>query len=117
MNVEEKCVYRVDPNNPDHTLCEKKAWVTSGVFGVAGAIQAFGIDRFKKNAAKASRGFDHVLTAKFEPEVHQPSSAEKLKEKALAMAHVATVGKEKAQEKARAVAQAATTATAKAKEN
>jgi len=91
MNVEEKCVYSVNPENNRWTVCEKQAWVTSSLYGVASAIQAFGIDRFKKNAVKATRGYEHVLEKMFMPVLHQqPSNKDKLKEKAIAVAQAAT---------------------------
>ncbi|KAL8585810.1 hypothetical protein ACOMHN_065160 [Nucella lapillus] len=70
MSVEEKCVYRTNPTNGQWTLCEKQAWVSSSIFGFASAIQAFGLERFKKNAAKASLGYEHVLERLFLPVLH-----------------------------------------------
>lgn len=90
MSVEEKCVYQVSPDNSKWTVCEKKAWVTSGVFGFGSAIQAFGIDRFKKNAAKASRGYEHVLEKLFSPVLHhQAHGTDNLKDKAIKVAQAA----------------------------
>lgn len=65
QNVEEKCVYKVSSENPSWTLCEKSAWVSSPLFGVGGAIEMFGIKRFRNNAVKAAQGFDFVLTRLF----------------------------------------------------
>ncbi|KAL8576232.1 hypothetical protein ACOMHN_006155 [Nucella lapillus] len=92
MSVEEKCVYQVSPDNSKWTVCEKSAWVTSAVFGLGTAIQAFGLDRFKKNAVKASRGYEHVLEKLFSPVVHhqqQVHGADKLKDKAIKVAQAA----------------------------
>ena len=90
QNVEEKCVYRVNPENNKWTVCEKSAWVTSSVFGFGAAIQAFGLDRFKKNAVKASLGYEHVLEKMFMPVLHQQThSADNLKEKARKVAQAA----------------------------
>ncbi|KAK7109959.1 hypothetical protein V1264_013907 [Littorina saxatilis] len=90
MNVEEKCVYRVNPENNRWTVCEKYAWVTSSVFGFGSAIQAYGIDRFRKNATKATRGYEFVLERLFMPVLHQQlSSRDKLKDKAIKVAQAA----------------------------
>lgn len=88
QSVEEKCVYRVNPENSKWTLCEKSAWVSSAVFGFGAAIQAFGLDRFKKNATKATRGFEYVLERWF-PHPHPTPNSEKLKETARKVAEAA----------------------------
>lgn len=88
MSVEEKCVYKVNPENCKWTLCEKSAWVSSAVFGFGAAIQAFGLDRFKKNAAKATRGFEFILERWF-PHPQPVHSTEKLKDTARKMAEAA----------------------------
>ena len=89
--MEEKCVYRVNPENSKWTVCEKSAWVSSSVFGFGTAIQAFGLDRFKKNAMKASRGYEHVLEKLFSPVLHQQQahSTDNLKDKAIKVAQAA----------------------------
>ncbi|XP_076461456.1 PRELI domain-containing protein 1, mitochondrial-like [Babylonia areolata] len=96
MNVEEKCVYQISPDNSKWTVCEKSAWVSSAVFGFGAAITAFGIDRFKKNAAKASRGYEHVLERMFTPALHHQavsaaaaSNTDKFKDKAIKVAQAA----------------------------
>lgn len=90
MSVEEKCVYQVSPDNSKWTVCQKSAWVSSAVFGFSSAIQAFGLDRFKKNAAKASRGYEYVLEKLFAPALHhQVHGTDKLKEKARKVAEAA----------------------------
>ena len=84
MSVEEKCVYRVNPGNSKWTVCEKSG------FGFGAAIQAFGLDRFKKNAMKSSRGYEDVLEKLFTPVLHQqPHNADNLKEKAIKVAQAA----------------------------
>merc|ERR1711936_927527 len=50
-----------DPDNPDHTVAVKSAWVESSFYGLRSAIKNFGIERFKKNCVKATEGFNHVL--------------------------------------------------------
>jgi hypothetical protein len=34
------------------TTCEKQSWVSSDVYGFARAIEAFGLERYKKNSKK-----------------------------------------------------------------
>jgi len=65
MNLVEKVVYRVAEENPNWTIAERSAWVDSEVMGVGRAIQAFGLERFKKNCVKAVRGFNYVLAKMF----------------------------------------------------
>jgi len=61
MTATEKVVYQADPDNPDHTVAVKSAWVESSFYGLRSAIKNFGIERFKKNCVKATEGFNHVL--------------------------------------------------------
>ncbi|XP_064483823.1 PRELI domain-containing protein 1, mitochondrial-like [Ornithodoros turicata] len=79
MSIEERCVYRPSPENPKHTLVERRAWISSSILGFSCAIQAFGVERFKQNAAKASKGFLYVLERLF-PSPH-PSEKERLRSK------------------------------------
>ncbi|XP_043464864.1 protein preli-like [Leptopilina heterotoma] len=65
MSVVEKVVYRVSEDNPDWTVAQRSAWIDSQVFGFSRAIQAFGLDRFKKNCGKMSSGFNYVLEHMF----------------------------------------------------
>ncbi|KAK0055212.1 PRELI domain-containing protein 1 mitochondrial [Biomphalaria pfeifferi] len=65
MSIEEKCVYKINPENPAWTICERTAFVSSCVFGVAGALEVFGAKRFQSNAKKATQGLDFVLTSLF----------------------------------------------------
>ncbi|KAL5020866.1 hypothetical protein ScPMuIL_000021 [Solemya velum] len=61
MSIEEKCIYEVNPDNSKFTSCQKMAWIESSLYGFSRAITAFGFERFKKNTAKAFKGFEHVL--------------------------------------------------------
>lgn len=79
QSIEEKCVYRPAPDNPKHTVVERRAWVSSSILGFSCAIQAFGVERFKQNAAKASKGFAYVLERMF-PGTH-PADKEWLRSK------------------------------------
>ena len=57
----EKCVYKPSEDNTEWTECRREAWVSSGVFGFARALQAFGMERFKKNVQKSLKGFNYRL--------------------------------------------------------
>ncbi|KAK3744409.1 hypothetical protein RRG08_019702 [Elysia crispata] len=67
MGIEEKCIYKVNPQNSSWTDCERSAWITTRrlPFGFNNAVESFGLNRFKSNALKASLGFDYVLTSLF----------------------------------------------------
>lgn len=65
MSLVEKVVYRPSEENPDWTIAERSAWVDSKVLGFALPIQAFGVERFKKNCSKTVRGFNYVLSTMF----------------------------------------------------
>ena len=58
QTIDEKVVYTQDPENKNQTICERQAWIMSNLFGFSYAIQAFGFERFKKNAHKALNGFE-----------------------------------------------------------
>lgn len=62
MTAVEKCVYKVSDENPNWTVSVKSSWIDSRVFGVGRAIQAFGIERMKKNCQKMVKGFNYVLS-------------------------------------------------------
>ncbi|XP_028393386.1 PRELI domain-containing protein 1, mitochondrial-like [Dendronephthya gigantea] len=68
MVVEEKCVYSVCPNNKNWTECRKDAWISSNVFGLARAIESFGIERYKKNIVKARKGLEYITERLFTPD-------------------------------------------------
>ena len=63
----EKCVYRPSHDNTEWTECRREAWVSSGVFGFAKALQAFGMERFKKNVQKSLKGFNYTLNRLYPP--------------------------------------------------
>lgn len=61
MMLEEKCVYITNPENNRWTVCERWAYINSTIFGFSRAIQAFALERYKKNVIKAHTGFEHIL--------------------------------------------------------
>ncbi len=61
MSVTERVTFSPDLENEDATLANKEVWINSEVFGLHAAIRSFGIDRFKRNALRATKGFDWVL--------------------------------------------------------
>ena len=65
QSVVEKVVYKVSDENPEWTVAKRSAWIESSIFGFSTAIQAFGLDRFKKNCVKMSNGFNYVLAHMF----------------------------------------------------
>ncbi|CAH3160710.1 unnamed protein product [Porites lobata] len=68
MVVEEKCVYSVHPTNKEWVTCQKQSWVSSSVFGFSRAIERFGIERYKLNTSKASKGLQSILEKLYVPE-------------------------------------------------
>jgi hypothetical protein len=86
MMVEEKCIYRPNPENSDWTECHREAWISSSLYGFSYALQTFGYERFKKNVSRSLKGFNFALHRLFgiEP-LDQPLlqvKAEQLKNKA-----------------------------------
>ncbi|XP_076302868.1 protein preli-like [Lasioglossum baleicum] len=65
MSITEKVVYKVYEENPNWTVAKRSAWIDSQVFGFSRAIQAFGLDRFKKNCTLTYNGFNYVLAHMF----------------------------------------------------
>lgn len=65
QNVIEKVVYKVNDEDANLTVAERSAWVESKLYGFSRAIEAFGIDRFRKNTRKAVNGFNYVLQNMF----------------------------------------------------
>lgn len=61
MVVEERCEYTLDSEDKKWTALKREAWVTSRIKGFSHAIQAFGIERFKKNCSNTVNGFKYVL--------------------------------------------------------
>ena len=51
--------------NPKWTVAQRSAWIDSHVFGFGRAIQAFGVDRFRKNCQQMVGGFNFVLCRMF----------------------------------------------------
>ncbi|XP_033215255.1 PRELI domain-containing protein 1, mitochondrial isoform X2 [Belonocnema kinseyi] len=91
MTVVEKVVYRVSEDNPEWTVAKRSAWIDSQVFGFSRAIQAFGVDRFKKNCSKMASGFNFVLESMFpytaqcmKPALAQMNFAERIEEPVIA---------------------------------
>ena len=68
QQVEEKCVYRPSEDNHNWTVCERHAWITSGIFGMSYALQTYGYERFKKSIKKTLKGYEHVLRKMYMPE-------------------------------------------------
>ena len=82
QTVDEKCSYKIDPDNKKKTFCQREAWITSGVYGFSLAIQHFGIERFKQNITKTVKGFDYILDKLYGPkivEIAQESRTEKIR--------------------------------------
>lgn len=74
VSVEEKVVYKQDPENKDMVVCERKAWISSPLrFGASGPVCSFVHKRFKKNSLKATEGFRHVLESMFSHNDQSPS--------------------------------------------
>lgn len=65
QNVVEKVVYSASDSNSALTVAERSVWVESKMFGLSRAIEAFGIERFRKNCGKAVNGFNYVLNNMF----------------------------------------------------
>ncbi|XP_059490802.1 PRELI domain-containing protein 1, mitochondrial [Neocloeon triangulifer] len=65
MSITEKVVYKQSKENPAQTVAERSAWIDSQLYGLSRPIQAFGLDRFKKNCVKAEKGYQIVLNTMF----------------------------------------------------
>lgn len=65
MSIVEKVVYKVCDDNPNWTVAKRSAWIDSQTFGFSRALQAFGLDRFKKNCKLMYTGFNYVLAHMF----------------------------------------------------
>ncbi|XP_029052783.1 PRELI domain-containing protein 1, mitochondrial [Osmia bicornis bicornis] len=65
MSIVEKVVYKVCDENPNWTIAKRSAWIDSRAFGFSRAIQAFGLDKFKKNCKQMYTGFNYVLAHMF----------------------------------------------------
>lgn len=107
MLIEERCEYK--EAGAGSVQVSRQAWVSSSVFGFSYALQELGINRFKSNASRTLKGFEHVLATFYSPEKlvelnTLASRADKLKTTAIkatekAKEHAAPV-MEKAREKA-----------------
>ena len=80
-------MYSPSKENKHWTEVKREAWISSSIFGFSYALQAFGYDRFKKNAHKTIKGFEHVLNKMYIPETIPEApklhvNADKLREKA-----------------------------------
>ena len=64
MGTTEK-VTLVPTEDKKSTKSIKEAWIESDIYGLRSAIKSFGIDRFKKNCDKATKGFEWVLNRTF----------------------------------------------------
>lgn len=71
QQLEEKCVYRTSVDNTRWTVCERWAYINSSIFGFSRAIQAFALERYKKNVQKTQKGFEHILSRLYI--MHDPS--------------------------------------------
>ena len=64
MGTTEK-VTIVPTEDQKSTKAVKETWIESEIYGLRSAIKSFGIDRYKKNCDKATKGFDWVLNRTF----------------------------------------------------
>ncbi|XP_015610443.1 protein preli-like [Cephus cinctus] len=125
MSVIEKVVYRVSEENPKWTVAVRSAWIDSHVFGFSRAIQAFGLDRFKKNCSKMSGGFNYVLAHMFpttaqymNPNLSQMGFADRMGEPSMTkLSHAAEDLQHSFHDKAEKMKDAAKKATDLAKKN
>jgi len=65
MGTTEKVTLVPSENDEKSTKAIKEAWIESEIYGLRSAIKSFGIDRFKKNCDKATKGFEWVLNRTF----------------------------------------------------
>ncbi|KAM6977531.1 PRELI domain containing 1a [Aplochiton taeniatus] len=94
MSVEERCVYKVNPENTSWTEIKREAWISSNLYGLSRAIQEFGLARFKTSVTKTMKGFEFVL-AKMQGEAPSRTLAETATERAR---ETALAAKEKAKD-------------------
>ncbi|XP_071827474.1 PRELI domain-containing protein 1, mitochondrial-like isoform X2 [Apostichopus japonicus] len=96
MVVEEKCVYKQSSENSSWTELQRHVWVDSSLLGFARAIQKFGVERYKSNSVKSSKGIQYVINKMFVPEQVSndiPQKVEQLTKKAKAAQDLARQGK------------------------
>lgn len=102
INVVEKCVYTVDPENTTQVMQNKSYWNTSKVFGLSRAIELYGYEKAKKDAKKTQEGFIFILERLFPSEaaiqgtVATTTGKEKIKEKVRKASEIAKEAKDKA---------------------
>ncbi|XP_046385071.1 protein preli-like [Ischnura elegans] len=65
MSVVEKVVYQESRENPQWTVARRCAWVDSQLYGFRSAIEAFGLERLRKNCSKMNSGFEYILKTLF----------------------------------------------------
>ncbi|KAM9412624.1 PRELI domain-containing protein 1, mitochondrial-like isoform 1-T2 [Salvelinus alpinus] len=95
MSVEERCEYRINPDNSSWTEINREAWISSNLYGLSRAIQIpvsdnhhssltsqeFGLARFKTSVTKTMKGFEYIL-AKMQGEAPSRTLAEHATERA-----------------------------------
>jgi len=64
MQVEEKCVFSVSPENPDWTICRTEARVTSELI-IRSLVETFGQRRFHSNVVSAKTSIQYILDNEF----------------------------------------------------
>ncbi|XP_057335097.1 PRELI domain-containing protein 1, mitochondrial [Microplitis mediator] len=118
MSVIEKVTYKVSDENPEWTVAHRSAWIDSSVFGFSRAIQAFGLDRFKKNCYQMTGGFNFVLANMFPTtaaHINQNFAQLSLDESMIKLSHAAEDLQHSFQDKAEKMKDAAKKATDLAK--
>lgn len=69
MTIEEKCVYKTNPETESSTVCERSAFFTSPLqYIIRKPIELFTVKRFRKNGEKASLGLDFILNSIYNPD-------------------------------------------------
>jgi len=68
MCVDEKCEYTVSPDTKSWTLLKREAWVSSSVLGFSKAIEALGVERYRKNIKKSLKGLEYLLGKMYMPD-------------------------------------------------
>jgi len=69
MTIEEKCIYKTNPEDGSSTVCERSAFFSSPlVWYIKKPIELFTVKRFRKNGDKASLGLDFVLNSIYNPD-------------------------------------------------
>lgn len=62
MSLEEKVIYKPHVESANSwTMFERKAWINSTFYGLSSAIQRLGVERYKQNIKKTSKGFNYTL--------------------------------------------------------